>query len=157
MVAGGVAWLVASLVNTGVTALVAAGLIAVTLPLAVVVHLLHAFPSGRLRGRRAGPRSTGYVVWLVLEAPDYLFGAPDPLQVADRPDSRRRRLWVQRAVARRGDGRDRVLLGRRLRARAARRSAGCWRRSPSTGSSRCCSIPLTAGIDEPAVGDARAG
>ena len=116
MVAGGVAWLVAGLVNTGVTALVAAGLIAVTLPLAVVVHLLHVFPSGRLRGRLSRATVlTGYAVCLVLQAPDYLFGAPNPLRVADRHDLDRAGFWVQSAVGAAVMVVTAIILGRRLR------------------------------------------
>jgi signal transduction histidine kinase len=91
MVAGAFVCLVAGL-ETDVPVLVAAFLIVATLPLAVIVHVLHAFPSGRLRGRLSvATVAAGYVVWLVLEAPRYLFGqGPEGprtvLQIADRPD-----------------------------------------------------------------------
>ncbi len=92
IVAGGFVWLLAGLANTGVPVLIAVGLIVATVPLAIVVHLLHAFPSGRLRGRSG--RVTvlaGYFVVLVLQAPVYLLGqgAEGPttvLQIADRHD-----------------------------------------------------------------------
>ncbi|UGS35118.1 ATP-binding protein [Capillimicrobium parvum] len=116
MVGGGVAWLVAGLVNSDVTALLAAGLIAVTVPLAVVVHLLHVFPSGRLRGRLS--RATvlaGYAVCLVLQAPEYLFGPPNPLQVADRHDLDRAGFWVQSAAGAAVMVVTAIILGRRLR------------------------------------------
>jgi signal transduction histidine kinase len=83
-------WLLASLANIEVPPLVATGQILATVPLAVIVHLLLAFPSGRLR--TTGSRVivvTGYLVSLVLQAPLYLFtpDAPpyDVLFVADRP------------------------------------------------------------------------
>jgi len=116
MVAGGVAWLVAGLANTGVTALVAAGLIGATIPLGIVVHLLHAFPSGRLRGRLSRATVlTGYAVCLVLQAPLYLFGPPNPLQVADRHDLARAGFWVQTAVGAAVMAVTAVILAQRLR------------------------------------------
>lgn len=116
MVAGGVAWLVAGLANTGVTALVAAGLIGATVPLAIVVHLLHAFPSGRLRGRVSRATVlTGYAVCLVLQAPLYLFGPLNPLQVADRHDLARAGFWVQTAVGATVMAVTAVILAQRLR------------------------------------------
>lgn len=100
MMAGGVAWLVAGLANTGSRVLVAVGLILATVPLAVVVHLLHAFPSGRVRGRPS--RITvvaGYAVSVVLQAPLYLFAtAPAPYDVlvlAERPDLVELGVWIQ--------------------------------------------------------------
>lgn len=84
---GGFAWLAAGLGNTAVPALEAAGTIASTIPIAIVMHLLLAFPSGRLRnGYERTITAAGYVVCLVLEAPKYLFAADGPLAVADRPD-----------------------------------------------------------------------
>lgn len=84
---GGFAWLGAGLINTTVPALVATGTIVATLPIAVVMHLLLAFPSGRLRGGYdRAIAAAGYVVCLVLQAPKYLFAPEGPLVVADRPD-----------------------------------------------------------------------
>jgi len=74
MTAGGFAWLLAALVNTAITPLVAAGTVIATVPVAVIVHLLHAFPSGRLRGRTSkAVVAAAYVVTVVLQAPLYLF------------------------------------------------------------------------------------
>jgi signal transduction histidine kinase len=92
MVAGAGVWIAAGFPNDTAPALVASGLILATVPLAVVVHLLHAFPSGRLRGSVS--RATvfvGYAVCLVLQAPQYLFMAgPDApwtlLRIAERPE-----------------------------------------------------------------------
>jgi signal transduction histidine kinase len=103
LVLGGFTWLAAQLANTEVPVLIAFGLILATVPLAVVVHLLHAFPSGRLRSRSS--RLTvvaGYVVALVLQAPLYLFtAAPSPYDVlvlADRPELASIGGWVQRGA-----------------------------------------------------------
>ncbi|HEY8581747.1 MAG TPA: ATP-binding protein, partial [Capillimicrobium sp.] len=101
LVAGALAWLLAAMVNLEPTALIVVGMVCATLPLAVVVHLLHAFPSGRLRGSASRAMvAFGYVVALVLQAPLYLFGqgslAPyDALQLADRPDLAEAGRWVQ--------------------------------------------------------------
>lgn len=51
LVIGGIALFLAGLVNVGVDALTVLSAIFATSPLAMTVHLLHAFPSGRLRGR----------------------------------------------------------------------------------------------------------
>lgn len=80
----------AGLGNTQVPVLVAVGTVTATLVLASTVHLLHAFPSGRLRGRASIATVTvAYLTSLVLEAPAYLFdpshGIPE-LAIADLPD-----------------------------------------------------------------------
>lgn len=102
--AGGLVWMVAGFVNTTAPALVAAGLVVATVSLAVVVHLLHAFPSGRLRGRVSlWAVLAGYGVCLVLQAPQWLLGqAPGGptavLEVAYRHDLARIGLWLQWSV-----------------------------------------------------------
>lgn len=75
IVLGGFAVYGAALVNTSVVLFQVVGVMLATAILAVIVHLLHAFPSGRIRGPIS--RTTvivGYVVALVLQAPLYLFG-----------------------------------------------------------------------------------
>ncbi|MCW2980349.1 MAG: integral rane sensor signal transduction histidine kinase [Solirubrobacterales bacterium] len=75
IVAGGFTWLAAGLPNTAIPSLIAIGLIVATLPLAVIVHLLHAFPSGRLRGTASKwTVAVGYFVVLILQMPIYLWG-----------------------------------------------------------------------------------
>ncbi len=73
-----------------VTWVAAVGAACATGPLAVMVHLLHAFPSGRIRGRASAVTVAGvYVTSFVLQAPLYAFDVADarlPLFVADRPD-----------------------------------------------------------------------
>ena len=53
MVLGTGSWFLANLVNTPEPGLAAIGTLVATVPLAVAVHLLHAFPNGRLSGRAA--------------------------------------------------------------------------------------------------------
>jgi signal transduction histidine kinase len=104
MVAAGLVWLVSELGNSADPALVAVGLILATVPLAVVYHLLLAFPSGHLRGRASFYAVlVSYFVCMVMQAPQYLFGggAEGPftvLQIADRPDLADAGLWAQWAV-----------------------------------------------------------
>lgn len=103
MTVGGFAVLVTNLANSRDPVLIAVGTAVATVPFALVVHLLHAFPSGRLP--TAASRvvvAAGYVVCIVLQAPLYLFSLqPTPyhlLGVADRPDVARTGATVQ-AVA----------------------------------------------------------
>ncbi len=91
LVCGGGAVLAASLAHTDVPALIAAGTITATLPLAVVVHLLHASHGGRLRGRVS--RATvplAYFVSIVLQAPLWAFTPVPPpydvVLVSPRPE-----------------------------------------------------------------------
>ncbi len=89
--AGGLIYLLVSLANVQLRGLVAVGQLVATVPLALIVHLLLAFPSGRLRSRTA--RVTvlvGYLVCTVVQLPREMFTSQnppyDPLFVADRPD-----------------------------------------------------------------------
>jgi hypothetical protein len=89
MTTGSLIWFIAGLSNTTVPVLIAAGVMVASAPLAIVVHLLHAFPSGRLRTR--GSFLTvlaAYAVALMLQAPLYLFApAASPggmLAIADQ-------------------------------------------------------------------------
>ncbi len=91
IVFAGFAVYAAGLANTEIPVLVATGTVTSTLALATTVHLLHAFPSGRLRGRASiATVAVAYVTSLVFEAPSYLFDpAQSPeagLAIADRPD-----------------------------------------------------------------------
>ncbi|MCK0112209.1 histidine kinase [Ornithinimicrobium sp. F0845] len=121
MVVGCGALLLGALGFTTVPVLIAVSTVGATMILAVMVHLLHAFPSGRLRGRLS--RWTvlgGYAVSLVLQAPQYLFApAPPPyhlLGVADRPALVTTGLFVQAAAGAVVMVVTTVLLVRRLRA-----------------------------------------
>jgi signal transduction histidine kinase len=88
---GGLMLLVAALENTSLTALTVTGLVLAQAPVAAILHILLAFPSGRLKGWAArGLVVGGYVVTIGLRAPQYLFGSVSGvvglLQVARRPD-----------------------------------------------------------------------
>ena len=103
MVVGGFAWMVAALVNTDVTVLEVAGTVLQTLALAIVIHLVLAFPSGKLQSRVAlWTVVLAYFVCLVLQIPHYLFvPASSPggvLAVADLPGLASAGRWVQREV-----------------------------------------------------------
>lgn len=89
--AGAVVWLAAGLANTDEPALIAVGQIVATVPIAIVLHALLAFPSGRLTTRPGRVLTAiGYVLTTVLVLPQPLFTPQpppyDPLFVADRPD-----------------------------------------------------------------------
>lgn len=91
LICGGATLLVTSLAQTDVPALIAVGTVTATVPLAVVVHLLHACPGGRLRGRVSKATVLmGYFVCIVLQAPLWAFGpAPPPfdvLLISPRPE-----------------------------------------------------------------------
>lgn len=87
----GVAFYLGSLSNTTIPALQAVGAVCATLVLPVLVHLLLAFPAGRLESRSTRIVVAGtYFVALVLEAPVYLWdptGPYPPFAVADAPEA----------------------------------------------------------------------
>jgi hypothetical protein len=74
-------------------------------PLAVLVHTLLCFPSGRLRSTVSRVLAVAiYVVALVLQVPTYLFrplfpGEPDVLRIADRPDLTNLAVHVENTIA----------------------------------------------------------
>ncbi|MFF2277969.1 sensor histidine kinase [Agromyces sp. NPDC058126] len=73
---GGVAILAAGLLNTGLPFGVLVGYVFSTAMVAVMVHLLLAFPSGRLPDAPSRViAAAAYVVALVLQVPSYVFGA----------------------------------------------------------------------------------
>lgn len=77
--------------NIATTATAIVGTVLAQLPIGVLLHLLPAFPSGRLPDRFSRRLAvSGYVVTLVLPVPSYVFrplpGVPPVLSVADRPD-----------------------------------------------------------------------
>jgi signal transduction histidine kinase len=87
----GLSLLVSALDNTQVPALAAVGLITAELPVALIIQIVLAFPSGRLHGHVArGLVAGGYVMTVVLRAPHWLFSDPPGglngvLEVAHRP------------------------------------------------------------------------
>ncbi|MFB2582749.1 sensor histidine kinase [Herbiconiux sp. P15] len=73
LLTGAIAVFIAGAGNLGLPVLVELSAVFATFPLAVTVHLLHAFPSGRLRGRLSVITVVGaFGVALVLQAPLYL-------------------------------------------------------------------------------------
>ncbi len=102
-VASGWAWLASALTVTGLVPLVAVGEVTATLPLALLFHLVHAFPVGQLTGRLSRITvAAAYLVSLVLQVPLYLFAdapyAADPLSIAHRHDLADQFLHVQQGT-----------------------------------------------------------
>ena len=91
LVVAGIAHLAATFVNVASAPLYLLGFLAAQAPIATVIHLLLAFPSGRLAGRAdRALTTTGYVVFVGLQVPQYWWGGAalpiNALVFADRPD-----------------------------------------------------------------------
>lgn len=91
IVIGGLVNVLAALANVPIAGVAAVGQVIATVPLTIIVHLLLAFPSGRLRSRPSKVIvAVGYVVCLPLQLPLIVFSpatAPyDALVIADRPE-----------------------------------------------------------------------
>jgi signal transduction histidine kinase len=87
LILAGATWLLCGLANLAVPSLAAIGLIVRTLPLALIVQLLLAFPAGRLRDRASLlVVGAGYFVCTVLQVPLYVFAPGSILLISDRPD-----------------------------------------------------------------------
>jgi len=87
LVATGVAFLLFELTVSQSSTLLAISLVTATLPLAMVLHLLMAFPSGRLQtAAEEAVVWTGYLLAIVLQAPQYLLSEgrvmPELLSIA---------------------------------------------------------------------------
>jgi signal transduction histidine kinase len=86
---GGISLLLAGLVNTDLPFGELIGNVFATAMLAVIVHLLLAFPSGRLPDRQSRIIAvSAYLVALLLQMPNYVFGLGllEPLGVATNAD-----------------------------------------------------------------------
>jgi signal transduction histidine kinase len=83
MVAVGLSWMVVMLVNTDIPLLVSIGALLSALPYALVVHLLMAYPSGRLRTRIE--RRLAAVIYVDVTVGALLYQVFDA-NVADEPD-----------------------------------------------------------------------
>jgi signal transduction histidine kinase len=156
MVAGALAWLVAGLANAPIPALSAAGLIVAMVPLAIAAHLLHAFPSGQLRGTASRMIVAGlYVATIALHVPAIVFlpdGAGAPLQLADRPDLARLGIDVQDLV---GGGlmlATGLLLALRLRA-ASQQQRRVLAPLALYGIAAVVLVPLLSRLRGPLLGD----
>ncbi len=105
--------------NSTVPVLEAAGTVCATLVLAATIHMLLAFPSGRLHGAaNIATVVVGYVAALLLRAPVYLFDpqGPDPsLAVGDAPALAHTGVAVQGIVGGAVMVATAILLVRRLR------------------------------------------
>ncbi len=129
---GGFALLFSTAINTDVAALVTVGYVTAALPLAVIGHMLLAFPSGRLGDRYSRALAiAAYFPSVVLQAPSYLFSGdprlPAALRIADRPDVRDAFHWAQSGTASGLVALFSILLGARfLRANPAQRRVLAW-------------------------------
>lgn len=80
LIIGSIALFAASLGNFSSPVFEAIGSVFGTTVLAIIVHLLHAFPSGRLHGRfSVAIVATAYFVALILQMPSYLAPPDSPL------------------------------------------------------------------------------
>ena len=116
IVVGGGVWLLAGLDNLDAPALSAVGVVTQTLALGVIVHLLLAFPTGRLH--HLAERVVvvaGYAVSLLLQVPQYLFAPGGELSIADRPRLAELGLQAQRVAGVLVVVALAVLLARRMR------------------------------------------
>jgi signal transduction histidine kinase len=99
LVFGGGCVFLGGFANMGSAWLAAIAAVTGTVILALIVHLLLSFPTGRLRDRTTRHVvGAGYVVSLVLQVPLYLFAPAGKLSVADRHDLAQVGLQVQRGV-----------------------------------------------------------
>jgi signal transduction histidine kinase len=103
MYGGALSWFGAALANTGKDVLISVGIVVATVVLAVVIHMLLAFPSGRLRTRPARWTTVAaYFTSTVLEVPLYLFAPQHSprgmLAAADIPALTSAGTWLQRVV-----------------------------------------------------------
>lgn len=120
IVFGGWSWFIVALANIDAPALIGIGLALATLPLAVAVHILLAFPSGQLRSRLSRwTVAFGYFVALFLQIPLYLFsvhGSPDGiLAVANLPALASAGRWLQQGAGALMFAMAFVVLGKGLR------------------------------------------
>lgn len=139
MTAGAFAWLAAGLVNTTVATLIAIGLVVATIPIALVIHLLLAFPSGRLRGSDARAAVlAGYAVALLGQVPLYLSRRTARCRLRTGPTSS---MPVTGWSARSGRSSccRPACCSRAACAPSPRLGGACWRPCRYTGSSRCSS------------------
>jgi signal transduction histidine kinase len=155
LVFGAWTWMVAGLANVDDELLVAVGQLAATLPFAVIVHLVLAFPSGRLPDRASQATVAGaYVVTTVLEAPRRMFvhSAPaEPLLVRLDPQMDALAQLVQGAGALAV-----VLMSSALVIRNLRHTGPAARRGALPllvyGIVAVVAVPLSASVIQPLAG-----
>jgi signal transduction histidine kinase len=99
LVFGGGCLFLGGFANMGSQWLAAIAAVTATVILALIVHLLLSFPTGRLRDRAARiVVAGGYSVSLVFQVPLYLFAPAGKLSVADRHELAQAGLQVQRGL-----------------------------------------------------------
>ena len=99
LVLGAWAWLLAGLHNVDNELLVVVGQFSSTLGVAVVVHLVLAFPSGRLPDVTSRwIVAAAYFTTTVLEVPLWLFDPDSPALISDDPSLERLAEWTQRSI-----------------------------------------------------------
>jgi signal transduction histidine kinase len=152
LVLGAWSWLLAGLANVENPVLVTVGQMTAVLGIAVIVHLVLAFPSGRLPDRASRAIvAAAYVTTTVLELPLWLFDPASPAMLADDPELDRVAEWTQRSIGSVILVAMAVVAFRRLRLAtpAARRVLG-----PVLGYGifTAVMVPLSANIVEPLTG-----
>lgn len=81
LICGGASMAIGGLANVNEPSFVAVGTVFAVLILGIVVHLLHAFPSGRVQDRVGRLTvAAGYLVTLLVYAPQYLFRPGESMQ-----------------------------------------------------------------------------
>lgn len=99
LVLGAWCWLLAGLANVEDEVLIVVGQLAATVGIAVIVHLVLAFPPGRLPDRASRWISiSAYVTTTVFEVPLWLFNPSSPAMIRDHPDLDRLAHWFQRSL-----------------------------------------------------------
>ncbi len=151
---GAWSWLLAGLHNVENELLVAVGQLTSVIGIAVIVHLVLAFPSGRLPDRTSRwIVAAAYVTTTVLEVPLWLFdpAASPVLLISDDPTLERLAEWTQRSVGSVILVATSVVAFRRLRAAtpAARRVLG-----PVLGYGifTAVMVPVSANVIQPLTG-----
>lgn len=150
IVGAGLSILVAGMQPTGFPVLTAISAVTATLPLSVLVHVLHAYPSGRLSSRASRVVVVaGYLVCSVLQLPLFLFAAQPPpndlLVVADRPDLLALGSMIQAAAGAGVMVATTVILVLRLR-RAGRRRRRALAPLYGYGILAVLSIPISSSV-----------
>lgn len=154
LVLGGWAWLLAGLANVENQWLVAVGQVSSVLGIAVIVHLVLAFPSGRLLDRASRwIVVAAYITTTIFEVPVWMFdpaGSP-VLRVADDPSLDRLAEWTQRSI-----GWAVLVAAATVCARRLHQAAPATRRALAPvlgyGIFTAVMVPLSANVIQPLTG-----
>ena len=99
LVLGAWCWMLAGLGNVEDEVLVTVGLLSSTVGIAVIIHLVLAFPSGRLPdGASRAIAVAAYFTTTVFEVPLWLFNPVSPAMVPDDPALDQLAQWTQRSL-----------------------------------------------------------